>query len=83
MLCYTSVYMAKQKKKRSKKYSGSDAAQRHTTITRVSAVSRSRLGQWWFDHKRIVKPILITAAVVAAITLIIIQIIQLATSNSF
>lgn len=44
--------MAKQKKKRNKKYTGVDAATKRPSITRVSAVNRSRFGQWRHDHQR-------------------------------
>jgi len=56
--------MAKQKKKRNKVYAGVDAAATKTTITRISAVHRSKPAQWWFDNKRIAKPVIITVAVV-------------------
>lgn len=69
--------MAKQKKKRTKKYSGVDAAQRTPSITRVEAVSRNRVSQWWFDHKKIAKPVLITAAVVLAIVVLLIELVRL------
>ena len=70
--------MAKQKKKRTKKYSGPDAAVTRPSITRVEAVHRSKLGQWWFEKKRIVNPILIAAAVIIAIILLIVQLVQVA-----
>lgn len=69
--------MAKQKKKRNKKYSGADAAMTRPSITRVEAVNRSKLGQWWFDHKRIAKPILIAGAVVLIIVWLIIELVRI------
>lgn len=57
--------MAKQKKKRNKAYSGSDAKSVTPTIHRYQAVQRSRLGQWWYEHKKLYKPLLITVVVVA------------------
>lgn len=70
--------MAKQKKKRTKSYSGSQAAVTRPTITRVQAVKRSKPRQWWLDNKRIAKPALITGGVVTFITLMIFEIIRLA-----
>lgn len=64
--------MAKQKKKRTKKYSGVDAAQTRPSITRVQAVNRSHAGQWYYERKRVIKPVAIFVAVVAGlITLVI------------
>jgi Ni/Fe-hydrogenase subunit HybB-like protein len=71
--------MAKNKKKRNKAYTGTDAAITKPVITRISAVNRSKLGQWWFDHKKTVKPILIAAAVILGIILLIVEIVRIAT----
>ena len=68
----------KQKKKRNNVYRGADAALERPVVTKVSAVNRSKVGQWWFDHKRIAKPVLIVAAAVVVLTLVIIQIAQIA-----
>ncbi len=64
------------KKKRNKVYKGSNAAVR-PTITRVSAVNRNPVHQWWIDHQRIAKPVLIIAAIVVAVVIILIGIIDL------
>ena len=69
--------MAKQKKKRNKKYSGSDAAVTRPSITRVEAVNRSKLGQWWYDHKRVAKPIIIAGAVVLVVVWLIVELIRI------
>ena len=68
--------MAKQKKKRNKKYSGTDAAVTRPSITRVEAVNRNKLRQWWFDHKRIAKPVLITAVVIIIVVWLIVELIR-------
>lgn len=60
--------MTKQKKKRNKIYAGTDASVSRPVITRISAENRSPLRQWWFEKKRIAKPVII-ACVVTAITL--------------
>lgn len=68
----------KQKKKRNKVYRGVDAALDRPVVTRISAANRSKLGQWWFDNKRIAKPILIISGVVAAIVWLIAELIRIA-----
>ncbi len=47
--------MSKQKKKRSKKYTGRDAKVTGYQVRKVSAVNRNAFSQWLFDHKRLVK----------------------------
>ena len=70
----------KQRKKRNKTYTGADAAITRPVVTKISAVNRSKPGQWWFDHKRIAKPILIAALVIAVIVVLIVQLISLTTN---
>lgn len=67
--------MVKQKKKRTKSYKGSAPAR--PVITRVAAVHRSRPHQWWVDHKRVVKPVLIGTGVVFVVVVIISEVIRL------
>lgn len=71
--------MAKHKKKRNKVYSGIDAAITKPIITKIEAKNRSRISQWWFDNKKVIKPIATTAGIVFAIIIIIIGIVQLFT----
>lgn len=71
--------MTKQKRKRNKAYTGSDAAVTRPIITRISAANRSRIGQWWFDHKRILRPVLIASAVVLGVIILIVEIVRIAT----
>ena len=73
--------MVKQKKKRNKVYTGADAAITRPIITRISAVNRSKIGQWWFDNKRIMKPVLITSGIVFFIIIIIIEIIKISSGG--
>ncbi|MEO7905272.1 MAG: hypothetical protein ABIR91_05795 [Candidatus Saccharimonadales bacterium] len=68
--------MAKQKKKRNKVYRGSGAAMTRPTITKVSAVNRNKLQQWWFDNKRVLKPIIITALVIIAIIWLVVELVR-------
>ena len=73
--------MVKQKKKRNKVYTGADAAITRPIITRISAVNRSKIGQWWFDNKRIMKPVLITSGIVFFIIIIIIEIVKISSGG--
>lgn len=70
--------MGKQKKKRNKVYTGVDAAIERPTITRISAVNRNKLSQWWFDHKRVARPVIIAIGVVIALIVLIVQIVRIA-----
>lgn len=69
--------MAKVKKKRSKKYSGVDAAQQRPTVTRVQAVSRGRLNQWIFERQKLLKTTGTITLILAIILLIVSGIISL------
>ena len=70
--------MAKQKKKRNKAYTGADAAVTRPVITRIQAANRSKIGQWWFDRKRVLKPVLITTGIILLIVWLIIELIRIA-----
>lgn len=67
----------KQKKKRNKQYRGADAALQRPVVTKISAANRSKLGQWWFDRKRILKPILIGVAVIIGIIWLVLELIRI------
>jgi len=69
--------MAKNKKKRNKIYTGVDAAMTRPTVTRISATNRSKIGQWWFEHKRILKPILVISGIVIFFIIMIIEIVRI------
>jgi hypothetical protein len=71
--------MTKQKKKRNKAYTGVDAAITKPIITRIEAANRSKLGQWWFERKTALKPILIAAGVIIIIIILVVEIIHVAT----
>ena len=73
--------MVKQKKKRTKKYSGADAAVTRPVVTRVTAVNRSKFDQWWFERKKILKPVLITAGIATLLVWLIAETIRI-TSGS-
>ncbi|TAL14547.1 hypothetical protein EPN95_02365 [Patescibacteria group bacterium] len=73
--------MGKQKKKRNKAYTGADAAITRPIITRISASNRNKFSQWWFEHKRIMKPVLIAAGVVIVIVVLIVEIVRIASGS--
>lgn len=68
----------KVKKKRNKQYRGVDAALTKPSVTRISAANRSKLGQWWFERKQIVKPLLITSGIVLLVIWLVFEIIRIA-----
>jgi hypothetical protein len=69
--------MSKQKKKRNKVYTGANAAITKPIITRISAVNRSKPGQWWFDRKSTIKPLLKVTGIAFVIIVIVIEIINI------
>lgn len=73
--------MVKQKKKRTKKYSGADAAVTRPVVTRVTAANRRKPGQWWFERKRILKPVLITTGIVTLLVWLITETIRIASGS--
>jgi hypothetical protein len=68
------------KKKRNKKYQGSNAAV-HTTFTKVSAVKRNPVHQWYYDRRRFTKPALITLAVIIVVAICIIGLVSVFTGG--
>lgn len=69
--------MAKQKKKRNKVYRGADASITKPVVTKISAANRNKPQQWWFEKKRVAKPVLIASGVVAAVVWLIFELIRL------
>lgn len=68
--------MAKQKKKRNKAYRGADASATRPTVTRISAANRNAVSQWWFEKKRIAKPVLIAVAVAIIVIWLLVELIR-------
>ncbi len=68
--------MAKQKKKRTKVYAGTDAKVTRPAVTRLSAVNRNIVQQWWFEKKRVAKPVLIAAGVVVVVIWLLLELIR-------
>ncbi len=64
-------------KKRNKVYKGSNAAQQRPVVIKVSAVKRNPVNQWWVDHKRIARPVLIAAGIAVAVIIVLIGIIDI------
>jgi hypothetical protein len=68
--------MAKAKKKRNKSYAGVDAKVIRPSVTRMTAENRNVVQQWWFEKKRLAKPILIAAAVAVAVIWLLIELFR-------
>jgi hypothetical protein len=71
----------KQKKKRTKAYTGIDAAITRPIVTKISAINRNPVSQWWFDHKRIARPVIIAALIASGIIILIIELVRIATNG--
>ncbi|HET7630484.1 MAG TPA: hypothetical protein VFK03_03860 [Candidatus Saccharimonadales bacterium] len=67
--------MSKSKKKRSKAYRGADAKAAPKQVHRYQAVQRSTVGQWWFDRRAWLKPVIIAVLVVAFLIWLIVSFI--------
>lgn len=67
----------KQKKKRNKVYRGADAAMQRPVVTKVTAVNRSKLGQWWFERKKFLKPAVTVGVIVLVLVLVIVGIVSI------
>jgi hypothetical protein len=68
--------MTKQKKKRNKAYTGADAKITRPSITHVSAANRNKIQQWWFERKRLAKPVLITAAIAIVVIWLLFELVH-------
>jgi hypothetical protein len=71
----------KQKKKRNKVYTGIDATITRPIVTKISAVNRNLISQWWFDHKRIARPVIIAVLIAAGVVILIIELVRIATNG--
>jgi hypothetical protein len=67
--------MAKQKKKRNKVYHGADASVTRPVITRIQAVKRNWIQQWWFEKKRIARPVIIAVVVAIIVIWLLVELI--------
>jgi hypothetical protein len=75
------VLMAKQKKKRNKAYTGAGASTARPTVTRMTAVNRSKPQQWWFEKKRFAKPTLIGVGIAIIVIWLLFELIRLLTGG--
>ncbi len=64
------------KKKRNKQYKGSSAAVK-PSVTKLSAVKRAPLHQWWVDNKRMAKIWAISAGIAFIVIVMLVGIIDL------
>ena len=75
--------MSKKSKKRNKKYTGVGSTSQTPVVTRItaSAVNRTRLGQWWFENKKLIKTVATVLIVIATLILIVVEIINIASGK--
>lgn len=69
--------MTKQKKKRTKAYTGADAKVTRPSVTHMSAANRNALQQWWFEKKRLAKPVGIAVVVAIIVIWLLIELIRI------
>lgn len=74
--------MAKQKKKRNKQYTGVNASVSRPTVTRISAANRNKAQQWWFEKKRLAKPILIASGVAIVVVWLLFELFRIVSGNA-
>jgi hypothetical protein len=74
--------MAKQKKKRNKVYQGADASVTRPVVTKITAVKRNRVQQWWFEKKRIAKPALITGGIAVIVVWLLFELIRIISGSA-
>jgi hypothetical protein len=67
--------MAKQKKKRTKKYQGVDARVSAPLVTRVSAEERSRFKEWWLTYGQVTRLAAIAIGILVVVVLLAVGII--------
>jgi hypothetical protein len=73
--------MSKPKKKRNKVYRGADASITKPTVTRLSAANRNAISQWWFEKKRIAKPVIIAAVVGVVVIWLLTELVRIVSGN--
>jgi len=69
--------MSKQKKKRNKAYTGAGSNAARPQTIRIEAVQRNRAQLWWHERKRVLKPVLITTAVVIVVAYLLYELLSL------
>ena len=67
----------KQKKKRTKTYSGLDARVATPQVTRVSAEERSRFKEWWLVYGQLTRLVGVAVGIIVVLVLVVIGIIGL------
>lgn len=67
--------MAKQKKKRTKKYQGADAKVTTPQVVRVSAEERSRFKEWWLVYGQLTRLVAIAVTILLVVILLVIGIV--------
>lgn len=66
--------MVKQKKKRNKAYRGEDAKNARPDVVRITAANRSAPGQWLYERRKLVRPVLIAVGIAVILVIVVIGI---------
>ncbi|HSW80784.1 MAG TPA: hypothetical protein VLG40_00145 [Candidatus Saccharimonas sp.] len=69
--------MSRNHKKRNKPYTGADATPSKPVVHRYTAVERSAFGEWWVDHKRIVRIAAIAVVIAFVVVFILAELLRL------
>ncbi len=69
--------MSRKHKKRNKQYTGEDYVPDQPVIHRYTAVVRSPLGEWWQEHKRMVRVVSIITGIVLVVSFLVFELVNL------
>ena len=69
--------MSRKHKKRNKPYTGQDAVPDQPVVHRYTAVVRSPIGEWWQEHKRMVRIVSIIGGIVLIATFLVFELVNL------
>lgn len=61
---------------------GAEAAISRPTVTRLTAANRNKYQQWWFERKRVAKPILIGVGVAIVVIWLLFELIRALTGGA-
>jgi hypothetical protein len=73
--------MTKQKKKRNKVYSGANAAKTRPVVTRIQAANRGKVSQYWFERKKILKPLVTTVLVILGVIVLLVELVRVVSGS--
>ena len=68
--------MSRKHKKRNKPYTGEDAVPTQPVVHHYVAVERSPLGEWWQDHKLMVRVVAIIAGIALVVSFLVFELVN-------